>query len=174
MDRYCGLMSSWEAGRSTVDYLLGRGRLEAVSAAFAESTSDAILARAGLRLSTARAAMGGGDTDGAFVAAYDAYRMAAESLLARQGLRATGGDGSHVTVEDSVSAQFAMEIEPFAKPTFERFRRTRHAGQYFDPDAPEITADDVDWALATAETALSSTRDLCKSGRLPLFSSQRR
>jgi hypothetical protein len=43
---------------------------------------------------TAAAALTGGDIDGAYVAAYDAYRMAAESLLARQGLRATGGDGS--------------------------------------------------------------------------------
>jgi hypothetical protein len=30
--------------------------------------------------------------------------MAAESLLVRQGLRATGGDGSHMAVEDAVSA----------------------------------------------------------------------
>ena len=58
--------------------------------------------------------------DGAYVAAYDAYRMAAESLLARQGLRATGGDGSHMTVEDAVAAQFAADIPEFAKPTFER------------------------------------------------------
>ena len=53
------------------------------------------------------AALAGGDVDGAYVAAYDGYRMAAESLLARQGLRARGGDGSHMTVEDAVSAQFA-------------------------------------------------------------------
>jgi hypothetical protein len=57
----------------------------------------------------------------------DAYRMAAESLLARQGLRATGGGGSHMTVEDAASVQFAEEIPAFAKPTFERFRRTRHS-----------------------------------------------
>ena len=80
-------------------------------------------------------ALEGGDVDGAYVAAYDAYRMAGESLLARQGLRATGGDGSHVTVEDAVSAQFAADIPAFVKPTFERLRRTRHSAQYFDPDA---------------------------------------
>ena len=50
--------------------------------------------------------------------------MAAESLLTRQGLRTTGGDGSHMTVEDAVSAQFAEDIPAFVKPTFERFRRT--------------------------------------------------
>jgi hypothetical protein len=50
--------------------------------------------------------------------------MAAESLLARQGLRATGGDGSHMAVEDAVSAQFATDIRAFAKPTFERLAHT--------------------------------------------------
>ncbi len=53
--------------------------------------------------------------------------MAAEALLARQALRATGGDGSHMAVEDAVSAQFQTEIPAFAKPTFERFRRARHS-----------------------------------------------
>jgi len=52
------------------------------------------------------------------VAAYDAYRMAAEALLIRQGLRATGGEGSHVTVEDAISGQFAKQIPGFAKSTF--------------------------------------------------------
>jgi hypothetical protein len=58
-----------------------------------------------------------GDVDGAYVAANDAYRMVAESLLACQGLRVTGGDGSHMAVEDAVSAQFAADIPAFAKPT---------------------------------------------------------
>ena len=99
-----------------------------------------LLQRAERRLeTTARAALNGGDVDGAYVAAYDAYRMTAEALLACQGLRATGGDGSHMTVEDAVSAQFALDIPAFAKPTFERFRRTRHSAQYFDPDAAPIT-----------------------------------
>ena len=59
--------------------------------------------------------------------------MSAEALLARQGLRATGGDGSHMSVEDAVSAQFAAAIEAFAKPAFERFRRTRQYGAVFRP-----------------------------------------
>ena len=87
---------------------------------------------------TATAALAGGDVDGAFVAAYDAYRMAAEALLARQALRATGGDGSHMAVEDAVSAQFGAEISAFTKPTFERLRRARHSAQYFDPSAPPL------------------------------------
>lgn len=47
---------------------------------------------------------------------------ATEDLLAR----ATGGEGSHMTVEDAVGAQFADRVAGFAKPTFERLRRTRH------------------------------------------------
>lgn len=101
-----------------------------------------------------------GDVDGAYVAAYDAYRMAAEALLARQGLRATGGEGSHMTVEDTVSAQFTAEIPVFAKPTFERFRRTRHSAQYFDPSAAPITEADASWAIEKATSALLGAKAL--------------
>ncbi len=67
-----------------------------------EESATALIRRAALRVGTsAEAAFKGGDVEGAYVAAYDAYRMAAECLLARQGLRATGGDGSHMTVEDA-------------------------------------------------------------------------
>ena len=52
-----------------------------------------------------------------------------------------------MTVEDAVSAQFAEDIPAFAKPTFERFRRTRHSAQYFDPKATPITRPDASWRL---------------------------
>ncbi len=97
--------------------------------------------------------------------AYDAYRMGAESLLMRQALRATGGDGSHVIVEDAVSTQFADEIAAFAKPTFERFRRTRHSAQYPDQDAPEVTSDDAAWAISTAGAALDGVRRVSEATR---------
>jgi len=95
---------------------------------------------------------------GAFVAAYDAYRMTAEALLARQALRATGGDGSHMAVEDAVSAQFGAEIPAFTKPTFERLRRSRHAAQYFDPSAAPLT--ESTWAIGKAKDALSGVKAL--------------
>jgi hypothetical protein len=100
--------------------------------------------------------------DGAYMAAYDAYRMAAEALLVRQALRATGGDGSHMAVEDAVSAQFRVEIPAFAKPTFERFRRARHSAQYFDPSAPPLTAEraDAGWAIEKAKEALAGVKAL--------------
>jgi hypothetical protein len=84
--------------------------------------------------------------------------MAAEALLARQGLRATGGDGSHMAVEDAVSAQFVAEIPAFAKATFERLRRTRHTAQYFDPTAAPITKADAAWAIQKAAAALAGAQ----------------
>jgi hypothetical protein len=154
-------MARWEKGKRTVQYLVDRGRLENIEAESLGALAEALLARAALRVdTTAAAALAGGDIDGAYVAAYDAYRMAAESLLARQGLRATGGDGSHMTVEDAVSAQFAEDIPAFAKPTFERFRRTRHSAQYFDPKAAPISRPDASWAIEKATAALSRARSL--------------
>ena len=166
---YVDAMTSWEHGRSTIDYLIGRGRLEQIAAGASASTARAILTRAGRRLGSARAVLDTGDHEGAYVAAYDAYRMAAESLLAQQGLRASGGDGSHVTVEDSVSAQFATEIESFTKPTFECFRLTRHTAQYFDPAAAEVSVEDALWAIGKAQSAVEGARDLSEAGRVELF-----
>ena len=88
-------MERWE---TVIDFLLERGRLESV-AADVDQSCDALLERATKRLVTARAAEAGEDWEGAFANAYDVYRMTAEVLLLRQGLRATGGDGSHVAVE---------------------------------------------------------------------------
>src|SRR5258706_12970948 len=84
--------------------------------------------------------------------------MAGEALLARQRLRATGGDGSHVAVEDAVSAQFSPSIPAFAKPVFEQLRRTRHSAQYFDPGAPPITDADAASAIGKATAELNCTR----------------
>ena len=120
-----GFVARWRKGDQAVRYLIGRGRLESFESADLAGLADAHVARAALRVeATAAAALEMGDVDGAYVAAYDAYRMAAESLLARQGLRATGSGGSHLTVEEAVSAQFAADIPAFAKRAFERLRRT--------------------------------------------------
>jgi hypothetical protein len=154
-------VARWERGELAVQYLVDKGRLESFEAEDLAAVADALTGRAALRAeTTAAAALEGGDVDGAYVAAYDAYRMAAESLLARQGLRATGGDGSHMAVEDAVSSQFAADIPAFAKPTFERFRRTRHSAQYFDPAAAPITESDASWAIGKAREVLSGVKAL--------------
>lgn len=152
-------MARWASGERTVRFLIGRGRLEAFEASDLAASAAAQVERATRRLeATARAALENGDLDGAYAAAYDSYRMAAEALLARQGLRATGGDGSHMAVEDAMSAQFAAEIPAFAKPAFERFRRTRHTAQYFDPSAAPISKADAEWAIEKAAGALSGVK----------------
>jgi hypothetical protein len=158
----------WSAGERAVGFLLERGRLESVSADV-EEACNALLERAAKRLTTARAAATGEDWEGAFANAYDVYRMAAEVLLLRQGLRATGGDGSHVAVEDAVSAQFGDLIGGFMKVRFERMRQGRHASQYFDPTRPEKTDQDAGWALHLAGEVLPATRELVGSGRLDLY-----
>lgn len=74
-----------------------------------------------------------------------------------------------MTVEDCVASQFAADIDVYAKPTFERFRGTRHAAQYFDPEVPEITSEAAKWAIATGASAVGGARSLGASGRLGLF-----
>jgi hypothetical protein len=164
-------MGRWETGQRTIEYLVRRNRLETFEADDLTGHAQALLSRATRRVgTTAKAALAGGDIEGSYVAAYDGYRMAAESLLARQGLRATGGDGSHMTVEDCVSAQFAAVIPAFAKPTFERFRRTRHSAQYFDPTAAPITESDVMWAIDKASAAAAGAQSLLDSSPPGRFS----
>ena len=164
-------MARWAKGERTVQFLISRGRLESVEVDDLAASADALIARAALRVeATAAAALRAGDVDGAYVAAYDAYRMAAESLLVRQGLRASGGDGSHMTVEDATSAQFGKDIPAFAKPTFERLRRTRHAAQYFDPSAAPITTSDASWAIEKAKAALSGVKALLATSPPQRFS----
>jgi hypothetical protein len=84
-------------GENTVQSLIDRGRLESIEGSDLPGLADAQIGRVALRLkATAEAALENSDVDGAYAAAYDSYRMAAEALSGRQGLRATGGDGSHV------------------------------------------------------------------------------
>jgi hypothetical protein len=164
-------MARWANGEQTVQFLVDRNRLESLDAEDLAALAEALLARAMLRVeTTATAALAGGDVDGAYVAAYDGYRMAAEALLARQALRATGGDGSHTAVEDAVSAQFRGEIPAFTKPTFEHFRRARHSAQYFDPSAPPLTPADAAWAIETAKKALSGAKVLLAASPPERFS----
>jgi len=154
----------WAKGERTVEFLVGRGRLEQFETTDPAALAEALLERASRRLeATAKAALTNGDADGAYAAAYDAYRMAGEALLARQKLRATGGDGSHMAVEDAVSAQFGTYIPAFAKPSFEQLRRTRHTAQYFDPVAPSITSQDAAWAVDKGYRCAG--RGACSAGR---------
>ena len=90
-------MARWAEGEQTVQFLVDRNRLENFDAGDLAALTEALVARAMLRVeTTATAALAGGDVDGAYVAAYGAYRMAAEALLVRQALR---GSASHLARE---------------------------------------------------------------------------
>jgi uncharacterized protein (UPF0332 family) len=154
-------VARWPRGEQTVQFLIDRGRLESFEASDLTALADARVGRAALRLeATALSALEKGDVDGAYAAAYDAYRMSAEALLGRQGLRATGSDSSHMSVADAVSAQFSAEIPAFAKQTYERLRRTRHTAQYFDPSAAPIAKADAEWAIGKATAAVAGTKTM--------------
>jgi hypothetical protein len=157
-------MVRWLKGDQTVRFLTDRGRLESFEGSDLAGLAAAQIGRAMLRLKAmAQAAPENGDVDGAYAAVYDSYRMAAEALLGRQGLRATGGDGSHMSVEDAVSAQFATDIPAFAKPTFERLRRSRHSVKCFDPSAAPISRPDAEWAIEKAGAAVSGVTALLQA-----------
>lgn len=156
----------WAEGAKTIDFLLDRSRRERINAEDLGPATAALAQRATKRLATAQGALAAEDFDGAFTNAYDVYRMCGEALLLLQGLRATGGDGSHVTVEDSVCSQFNGEVDDFSKAIFERFRQGRHAAQYFDPSKAEKTSSDAEWALDTAGRALAQAAALINSGRI--------
>ena len=75
-----------------------------------------------------------------------------------------------MTVEDAISGQYSMLVRGFAKPTFERLRRTRHAAQSFDPSSAEISSDDAAWALATARAVVDAVEQLLAIDPPELFS----
>lgn len=152
-------------GSSAIDFLIERERLESVSEEGRDKAADRLIHDASKRLRSARSLLGS-DSGSAFSLAYDAYRMAADSLLARQCLRATGGEGSHRTVEEAVSSQFGDVISAFSKPEFEQFRQMRNASQDPDFESPELTHSDAQWAVSLADDALSGAQDLTSSVEL--------
>ena len=94
--RYVAGVQPDPSSRRAVEFLIRRGRLETIDGTGAAEAAELMLGRAERRLLTAAGGISFGDLEGGFAAAYDAYRISAEGLLVRQGIRATGGDGSHM------------------------------------------------------------------------------
>jgi hypothetical protein len=101
---------TWQRGRDTVARLLEGGELEQVTPD--HKLALRLLADASRHLTSATAAVAGGDLSGAYQLAYDALRKSAASLLAVQGLRATSR-GGHIAIQDAVSAQFGVTVPVF-------------------------------------------------------------
>ncbi len=130
-----------------------RGELESVSASTAHA--ELLLDQAARHLRSARTLRGDDDVL-AFCAAYDAARKALTSVLATQGLRPTSR-GGHRAVFDTVRAQLDPPLGTTITP-FEWMRRTRNSGEHPTPEAPAITAADVDEATGYAAAILDMAR----------------
>lgn len=132
-------------GRGEVEVLVSAGPLAAA----------ACLDRARTRLSAAELLLGASHWESAFTTAYDAYRMAAESVVLALGYRVPAVAGAHRITIDIAQAAVGAESGAFAGAAAERFRTGRHEIEYFDPDRPaEKTEPDAQWAVEKASSAI--------------------
>jgi len=136
---------TWAQGRSTVERLLGEGRLQRVTPS--RRQADLLLTQARRHLSAA-AAIAGLDPPGAFQLTYDGARKALVAVLENQGLRPTH-TGGHIVVYESVRAQLDPPLGHIIRP-FNRMRRARNQSEYPSLDQPTLVAADVTDALARA------------------------
>ena len=123
-----------ERARRVIELLEQRGQLDAV-AGDVRSAAGVCLERARRRHQAAALLLTAGLWDPAFTAAYDAYRSAADALVLYLGYRVPAV-GAHRLVCDVAHAAVANVSGAFAPATAERFRRERHASEYFDPSNP--------------------------------------
>lgn len=139
---------TWQRGRDKVTGLLDGGELEQVAAD--SDLAQRLLGDAARHLTSAAAAVAGGDMSGAYQLAYDAFRKSAASLLAAQGPRATSR-GGHIAIQEAIAAQFSASVPVFR--SFARIRRARNVFEYPSADTPGPLADDVDDAISAASRA---------------------
>lgn len=121
------------------------------------SAAAACLDRARDRLAAAELLLGADLWESAFTNAYDAYRMAAESIVLALGCRVPAVAGAHRITIDIAQAAVGDQAEVFAGAAAERFRTGRHEAEYFDPDRPvEKSEADARWALNKATAAITA------------------
>ncbi len=139
---------TWQRGHDNVTGLLEGGELEQVAPD--NDLAQRLLGDAARHLTSAAAAVAGGDLSGAYQLAYDALRKSAASLLAVQGLRATSR-GGHIAIQDAIAAQFGVSVPEFR--SFARIRRARNTFEYPSADTPGPSTDDVEDAITAASRA---------------------
>ena len=144
-----------ERARRVIELLEQRGQLDAVAGGV-RSAAGVCLERARRRHQAAALLLTAGLWDPAFTAAYDAYRSAPDALVLYLGYRVPAVGGAHRLVCDVAHAALANVSGAFAPATAERFRRERHASEYFDPSNPvEKVQADATWAVALAGEAIT-------------------
>lgn len=133
-----------------------RGEVEALTSA-GPVAARTCLDRGRGRLSAAELLIAAAHWDSAFTNAYDAYRMAAESVVLALGYRVPAVAGAHRITIDIAQAALGAEAEAFAGVAAERFRTGRHEAEYFDPDRPvDTTEADARWAIDKAIRAIEA------------------
>ncbi|MEU2429596.1 MULTISPECIES: hypothetical protein [unclassified Streptomyces] len=142
-------MTRWNQGRSTVDALIGSGRLEHVPAS--RQAAEAELVRARTHVGSARQ-LAATDPEGAYTLAYDAARRALAAVLQNQGLRATSR-GGHLGVYEAVRAQLDPPLGSVLRP-FNRMRARRNEVEYRSTEAPTVTPDEVAADLTKVEALI--------------------
>lgn len=140
-------MARWPRGEADIEALLHDGRLQQLTGDAANGRR--LLDKAVKTLNTARLAVTG-DTDSAFVLAYDAARQALTALLVQQGLRPTT-DGGHYAVEQAVRAQFGPGVRPFGA-----LRRRRNELEYPQQPYDDATADEAHEAIESAREIIDA------------------
>lgn len=144
-----------ERARRVIELLEQRGQLDAV-AGDVRSAAGVCLERARRRHQAAALLLTAGLWDPAFTAAYDAYRSAADAVALFLGYRLPAVHGAHRIVCDVAQAALSDVTSAFTPSTAERFRRERHASEYFDPSNPvEKVQADARWAVALAEETIT-------------------
>ncbi|MBK5248654.1 MAG: HEPN domain-containing protein [Actinomycetales bacterium] len=128
-------VGSWPVGREELNALLRAGRLRRVQADRSEAARELRMAEEHLDSAqeqlTTRPRV-------AFLAAYDAARLALSALLVNQGLRVESGEGGHQLLGDVAVAQLGRSTYG----RFDAMRRMRNASAYPNPDRE--VADDAD------------------------------
>ncbi|PKQ25387.1 MAG: hypothetical protein CVT64_10325 [Actinobacteria bacterium HGW-Actinobacteria-4] len=138
----------WKEGRSEIVKALKHDRLDRINGPAASGTHYLESAREAL--ASAERELSYNPTL-AYTAAYEAARKAASGLLAQQGLRASGG-GHHITVLESVNAQFGDDFAPLRTM---RMRRNQLEYPTVPGDTPDATesAQAIAWAHQMLDVA---------------------
>lgn len=153
-----------ERARRVIELFERRGEVDAVSGDLLTS-AEICLDRARNRHQAASLLLTAGLWDPAFTAAYDAYRSAADAVALFLGFRVPAVHGAHRIVCDVAQAALSDATSAFAPSTAERFRRERHASEYFDPSNPvEKVEADATWAVALAEDAVAAVDGAISGG----------
>ena len=133
-----------------------RGEVEELASA-GLAAAEVCLDRARGRLAAAELLVTGEHWESVFTTAYDAYRIAAESVVLALGHRVPAVPGAHRITIDIARAAIGSQHDAFAGATGDRFRTGRHEAEYFDPDRPaEKTEVDARWAVEKASEAIEA------------------